>query len=312
MALGGTGRGGMKWTMMGLLCLAATGCGGDSAPIISERDATGGECTAGGTVLLVDGKTAALVCNGANGRDGAPGAPGIQGEPGSDGADGEVGVAGPAGAAGKNAASPPNIVAEVAAKAAAIVIVECTDGDKTGDGSGTKTDRGTVITAMHVVDDMTSCNVFSQAPVAFLGSMTRATQRGTRDQVELSMDWTADAALIPGLTPTLRVVPAIGDLVTVVGHPGVYDGLSLEHQYTTGFVTATDLSATLATVPTLVNAGLTTRWAQGWSTDAVAWHGNSGGPVFDATGNWIGLLVGAFNGSSDNEGPDLSVVLPLR
>ena len=303
----------MKWMMVGLLCLAATGCGGnDSVPIISERDASGAECTAGGTVLLVDGKTAALVCNGANGRDGAPGAQGTPGERGNDGADGEPGLAGPAGAPGESAPSPPNIVAGVAAKAAAIVIVECTDGDKTGDGSGTKTDRGTVITAMHVVDDMTSCNVFSQAPVAFLGTMTRATQRGSRDQVELSMDWTTDGSRIAGVTPTLRVVPAIGDLVTVVGHPGVYDGLSLEHQYTTGFVTATDLTATLASVPTLVNAGLTTRWAQSWSTDAVAWHGNSGGPVFDAAGNWIGILVGAFNGSSDNEGPDLSIVLPLR
>jgi S1-C subfamily serine protease len=54
-----------------------------------------------------------------------------------------------------------------------------------------------------------------------------------------------------------------------------------------------------------------TLWASSWSTDAVAWHGNSGGPVFDAHGNWIGVLVGAFNGGPDNEGPDLSVVLPL-
>jgi len=299
----------MKWTMVGLLGLAATGCGGGDSADVSERDATSDECpAAGGTVLLLDGKSAAIVCNGTNGRDGAPGAPGSQGERGADGADGVRGATGPAGAPGK---SPPNVVAGVAKRAAAIVIVECTDGDEIGDGSGTKTDTGTVITAMHVVDDMTSCKVYSQAPVVLLGTMTLATQRGTRDEAELSMNWTADGSSIPGVTPSLGVVPAIGDLVTVVGHPGVYDGLALEHQYTTGFVTATDLTATLASVPTLVNAGLATRWAQSWSTDAVAWHGNSGGPVFDAAGNWIGILVGAFNGARNNQGPDLSVVLPL-
>jgi S1-C subfamily serine protease len=104
-------------------------------------------------------------------------------------------------------------------------------------------------------------------------------------------------------------VPSIGDLITVVGHPGLYDGLVQEHQYTTGFVTATNLQATFAAVPAL--SGRASVWSQAWSTDAVAWHGNSGGPVFDSNGDWIGILVGGFNGTSDNEGPNLSVVLPL-
>jgi S1-C subfamily serine protease len=199
----------------------------------------------------------------------------------------------------------------VLSKAAAIVIVECTDGDTWGDGSGTKTDTGTVLTAMHVLDGMKSCNIYSQAPVALLGSMKSSAQRGSRDEVELTINWSADGAAIAGVAPTRGVIPKLGDLVTIVGHPGVYDGLSLEHQYTTGFVTATDLSATLAAVPTLKNAGLATRWAQSWSTDAISWHGNSGGPVFDAQGRWIGVLVGGFNGDSRNEGPDLSIVLPL-
>jgi len=43
----------------------------------------------------------------------------------------------------------------------------------------------------------------------------------------------------------------------------------------------------------------------------VAWHGNSGGPVFNAAGEWVGILVGGFNGGPDNTGPDLSIVLPL-
>jgi hypothetical protein len=304
----GTGRGSQSGALLGLLCVLATACGEDP-PEISERDATGEECAAGGTVLQVDGKEVATVCNGADGRDGVPGEPGTQGERGAEGATGARGARGPTGATGLSAVSTSEIVGGIAANASAIVIVECTDGVSFGDGSGTKTNSGTVITALHVVDDMTSCRIYSESPVALLGTMTDQAQRAGRDQVELTVDWSSSAENIVGLKPRLRVVPAIGELVTVVGHPGLYDGLALEHQYTTGFVTATHLQGTFATVPAL--AGWADVWEQGWSTDAVAWHGNSGGPVFDADGNWIGILVGAFNGGADNMGPDLSVVLPL-
>jgi S1-C subfamily serine protease len=304
-----------------LLCLAlGLACGdGGTEPQISQRGATSDECEAGGTVLAIDGKEVATVCNGTQGppgEQGLQGAQGLQGEPGIKGADGAPGEAGEAGEAGApelsgSAPTTAEIVGGVLSKAAAIVIVECTDGESWGDGSGTKTDTGKVLTAMHVLDGMKACNIYSQAPVALLGSMKSFSQRGTRDEVELTINWSTQGAAISGITPTRAVTPKLGDLVTVVGHPGVYDGLSLEHQYTTGYVTATDLSATLAAVPTLKNAGLATRWAQSWSTDAISWHGNSGGPVFDAQGRWIGVLVGGFNGDSRNEGPDLSVVLPL-
>jgi S1-C subfamily serine protease len=142
-----------------------------------------------------------------------------------------------------------------------------------------------------------------------LGTMLVATPKGARDEAELSVAWEPAGAAITGLVPRLGVAPATGDFVVVVGHPGLYDGLSLEHQYTTGTVTATNLQATLASVPMLV--GTETEWASGWSTDAVAWHGNSGGPVFNAQGEWMGVLVGTFNGAADNLGPDLSVVLPV-
>jgi S1-C subfamily serine protease len=93
--------------------------------------------------------------------------------------------------------------------------------------------------------------------------------------------------------------------VIVVGHPGVGASIFLEHQYTTGFVTSADPGDTLQ------NLGWGSYWERGYATDAVAWHGNSGGPVFDEDGTWIGILVGAFNGSARNEGPDLTLVLPL-
>ena len=123
------------------------------------------------------------------------------------------------------------------------------------------------------------------------------------------MNWNADGTAIAGITPQLGLIPNVGDLVTVVGNPGAYDGLTLEHQYTTGSVTSTSLAGTLAEVPAF--SAQPTLWSQAWATDAVSWHGDSGGPVFDANGDWIGILVGGFNGATDNEGPNLSIVLPL-
>jgi S1-C subfamily serine protease len=223
------------------------------------------------------------------------------------GTPGALGERGPDGAA---ALDVVNVVAGIAANSEALVIVTCTNGEIAGTGSGTKTANGTVITAQHVTDGATSCEILSAAPVTLLGSATVFSQQGVRDQVELAVVWTPEGDAITGLSPRLDVQPSIGDFVVVVGHPGIYDGLSLEPQYTTGFVTANDLSETLASVPALVSTG--PYWERGWSTDAVAWHGNSGGPVFNEAGEWIGLLVGAFNGGLDNLGPDLSVVIPLR
>jgi S1-C subfamily serine protease len=200
-------------------------------------------------------------------------------------------------------------VAGVVAKASAIVIIECTDGVSYGTGSGTKTSEGTVLTAQHVVEDLPDCSIYSESPVTLLGTAKAYSQRRARDEVELTVDWTAAGASIQGLPRQLSRLPSIGDFITVVGHPGLYDGLVLEHQYTTGFVTAINLQATFAAVPALAGRDLT--WAQAWSTDAVVWHGNSGGPVFDAEGDWIGILVGGFNADRHNEGPNLSVVLPL-
>jgi len=304
------------YASLGLL-LALTACGGSdsSAPEISQRDATNVECATGGTVLLVDGADVATVCNGENGRDGAEGpqgGQGIQGIPGTDGTDGSngaVGAVGATGAPGGDALTPSSIISTIASRASSVVLLVCSDGVGSFAGSGTKTNSNTLLTAMHVIDGMTTCTVYSEAPVTDLGNVTTFLQHGQADLVELEVAWTPAGAAIDGIAPTLGAQPAIGDLVTVVGHPSLYDGLALELQYTSGFVTATNLSATVANVPALADRAVL--WAQAWSTDAVAWHGNSGGPVFDDQGSWIGILVGGFNGDADNTGPDLSVVLPL-
>jgi S1-C subfamily serine protease len=243
---------------------------------------------------------------GAQGATGADGAQGPQGERGLPGEQGQTGLQGLPGAAVDNALDVPNVVGRIAEKADALVIVQCTeDGENYRLGSGTKTASGTVITAQHVVDGMTSCDLFSEAPITLLGSASEFTQQGERDQVELDVTWTDEGEAISGLTPQLGVQPEVGDFVVVVGHPGVGSSVFLEHQYTTGYVTSANPSETLEEL------GWGTFWEHGYATDAVAWHGNSGGPVFDVNGDWIGILVGAFNGSRQNEGPDLSLVLPL-
>jgi S1-C subfamily serine protease len=240
------------------------------------------------------------------GEPGADGAPGEKGDPGDPGPRGETGLRGAVGQDGTDGVDVLNVVGRIAEDADALVIVQCTeDGESFRLGSGTKTRTGKVVTAEHVIDDMTSCDIFSEAPITLLGTATSFTQIGDRDQAELDVSWTEDGEAIAGLTPVMGVQPEVGEFVVVVGHPGVGASIFLEHQYTTGFVTSANPGDTLE------NLGWGDYWSRGYATDAVAWHGNSGGPVFDAEGNWIGILVGAFNGSSRNEGPDLSLVLPL-
>lgn len=240
---------------------------------------------------------------GAQGETGAQGEKGDKGDPGEPG---EAGLRGLPGEAGADGLDVVNVVGQIAEMASALVIVQCSeDGENFRLGSGTKTTNGTVITAEHVVDDMTSCDIFSEAPIVLLGTATAFTQEGVRDQAELDVTWTAKGREVEGIEPALGVQPEVGAFVVVVGHPGVGASIFLEHQYTTGYVTSADPGDTLR------NLGWGRYWERGYATDAVAWHGNSGGPVFDENGTWIGILVGAFNGSETNEGPDLSLVLPL-
>lgn len=243
---------------------------------------------------------------GETGAPGQDGAQGERGEKGDSGERGEMGLQGLRGEAGEDGVDVLNIVGRIAERADALVIVQCSaDGESFRLGSGTKTVSGTVITADHVIDDMTSCDIFSEAPITLLGTARDFEQEGDRDQAELGVTWTEQGETIEGLVPELGVQPEIGAFVVVVGHPGVGASIFLEHQYTTGYVTSADPGTTLQ------NLGWGSYWQRGYATDAVAWHGNSGGPVFDQDGVWIGILVGAFNGSSKNEGPDLSLVLPL-
>jgi len=288
------------WTSVVALAVLL-GCSADSPELrVLARDATTSECPSGGLVLSIHDEIYEPICDGVDGQMGARGGPGAMGATGATGA---------TGSAGKDAQNVADVLALIRRKSSSVILVECTDGTSFSDASGTKTTAGTVITAEHVVQGMTGCELYSAAPLTLLGSMVSSAQKGERDEAQLQVEWTPEGALLPGLEPKLQTTPQIGDLVTVVGYPGVYDGLAFEHQYTTGFVTSTNLATTLANVPAL--EGTEVAWESAWSTDAVSWHGNSGGPVFDVDGDWIGVLVGGFNGNADQQGPDISVVLPL-
>lgn len=243
---------------------------------------------------------------GEQGEPGPAGEPGAPGEPGPAGPPGVPGERGLPGADGEDGIDVANVVGGVAEDAEALVIVQCTeDGSSFQLGSGTKTSSGTVLTAEHVVHDARVCDIFSEEPIELLGTSRSFEQRGARDQVELEVAWTDEGEAITGLTPVHGVRPEVGAFVVVVGHPGVGASIFLEHVYSTGFVTAADPAETLERL------GYGEYWADGYATDAVAWHGNSGGPVFDEHGAWIGMLVGSFNGDRHNLGPDLSLVIPL-
>lgn len=288
--------------MVVLVLPALFGCAEDPELQVSSRPATTSECPNGGLVFTVQNEIRAPLCNGIDGRVGD------RGERGEPGAMGATGATGATGMAGQNAQEVADVLSLVRPKNSSIVIIDCTDGAGSR-GTGTKTAAGTVLTAQHVVEGMSNCELFSASPNMLLGSMLSSATRGQRDQAEMQVTWTTSGEILRGLEPTLQTTPQLGDLVTIVGFPDVYDGIVYEHQFTAGFVTSTSLSTTFANVPAF--EGSDVEWESAWSTDAIVWHGNSGGPVFDAAGNWIGMAVGTFNGGPEQQGPDISVVLPL-
>lgn len=298
-----------KSLMLGFVCVltGAAGCGGDDPyPEFAQRDATGDECPQGGTVLLVDGQPQATVCDGADGTPGAVGAVGAPGTSGEDGADGlpgaqgQPGAAGPAGASGLQGDAGPPASAEVAELAACVsalrsnmVVIQCaTDTVDVFDfGSGTITPQGTIITAEHVVTDAVAfpCDVFDVDVdhVTFLGTVTSETPDGLLDVATLAVDW---EGVPPAGVPPIVNPPNLGDMTMATGHPNVLSAL----QIAPGFVTATNVSE------------FGDVWDDAFLADYSSNGGGSGGAVFNADCEWIGVHVGGFT-----DGLELSIAMPF-
>jgi S1-C subfamily serine protease len=301
-----------KSLMLGFVCsLTAAACGGDDAyPEFAQRDATGDECPQGGTVLLVDGRTQATVCDGEDGTPGAMGVPGERGEDGTDGTPGTQGAAGPAGLQGGAGTSASAEVVELASCVSALrsnmVVIQCATGvvddlgtpdDPADDvplfdfGSGTVTPQGTIITAGHVVTDAVAfpCDVFDVDVnhVALLGSVTAETPDGLLDVATLGVDW---EGVPPTGVPPVVSPPSLGDMTMATGHPNVLDAI----QISPGFVTATNVSE------------FGEVWDNAFLADYSSNGGGSGGAVFNADCEWIGVHVGGFA-----DGLELSIAMPF-
>ncbi|MEY4544626.1 MAG: Trypsin-like peptidase domain [Pseudomonadota bacterium] len=299
---------------LGLSLVAACSADDDYEATYSQRSATGSECSTGGTVLLVDGEAQVTACNG------APGEMGLSGRDGPPGVRGAPGVVGPSGVDAEDFQSMTEALEPFAES---LVGVGCCQtaappglDNPCFSGSGIKTSATRIATARHLVDQTPFCTIFSGTDSALLGTSTAVFPSVTgADAAQIQIDFELDGPVVPSI---VAYKPVLGEPVIVVGQPATALGQSVpdagqsvtqqpvfENQYTFGHVTATSLAATLTAVR---GAAI---WPNAFSVDAVTWHGNSGGAVFNADGVCIGLLVGGLNGREVNAGPDTSIVLPF-
>lgn len=260
-----------------LLSMCVISC---SEPYIDVRTAESNECPYGGSVLNVEGKLY-RTCNGQ---------PGIPGEQGPEGAPGEQ---------GQDLEGFGSIVDKILPYDNSLVGLLCCTADETvcGSGSGYKFNSEYYLTASHVLNSMSYCSVWNQD--GLLVGISTVLVPNANDY-----GWVQFTSSDPAVPSIRGYVPILGERLVVVGHPGVYNTISWENQYTYGYVTSVNPDETLLEV-----GG--NDWINAFITDAVSWHGNSGGAVFNQNGFVVGLLVGGYNGADVNAGPDLGVVIPI-
>jgi S1-C subfamily serine protease len=281
-----------------VVCLGlSSACGGgDPAQLdVSQREATAEECENGGLVLALNGEEEPAICNGVPGADGSPGAPGMKGDAGARGAPGAVGATGstgPSGQAGASAAAElSQTISCISSKRHSLVGIQCTDGVTAELGSGTVTPSGQVFTAGHVVASIATlpCSIFDVDVdhSTLIGTVTNVVPDAVYDAAVLNVSW---VGATPAGIPTVVAPPALGELVVSTGHPDALFAL----QYAAGFVTAVNVNE------------LAANWAGAFMADYSSNSGGSGGAVFNADCEWIGIHVGGFS-----DGFETSIALPF-
>ncbi len=146
-------------------------------------------------------------------------------------------------------------------------------------------DAGTVLTNAHVVGDSATVSVET-----FQGTTVQGTVERTNKAVDLALiRISAKDVKWSAVTPAKTAPPTVGSTVYVIGHPA-----GLGWTLTTGIISGLRSEGEVQPIQLL-------------QITAAVSPGNSGGPAFDADGNWIGTV------SSKLIGPGLeniSFVIP--
>jgi putative serine protease PepD len=167
--------------------------------------------------------------------------------------------------------------------------------DATATGTGFVVDgKGNIVTAAHVVNGALSITVTFQD-----GTTRKATLLGQDNATDVAVLKVDPSGL------TLHPLPLgssanlqVGDAVAAIGDPFTYD-----RSMSTGIVSGLDRTISAPNGFTVAHA---------IQTDAALNPGNSGGPVFDASGQVIGIVDQiATNGSSNATSSGVGFAVPI-
>ena len=189
---------------------------------------------------------------------------------------------------------PPAAVPAYRAVEAAFVVVQSKGGASgTGElGSGVIIDsQGDILTALHVVRGA------STIEVTFADGTTSAASVASSDashDIAVLTPSTLPAVVLPAV---LGNAPQIGDEVFVVGNP-----LDLVASLSAGVVSGLNRTFTPADGPSL--SGMI-------QFDAAVNPGSSGGPLLNAKGQVIGIVIGLANPAGNDEFAGIGFAVPI-
>jgi S1-C subfamily serine protease len=189
-----------------------------------------------------------------------------------------------------NGIATPVLNPATAAQVKGVVMINTSLPYQNAQGAGTGmvlTSAGQVLTNYHVVEDASAIRV----TVAATGRSYPATVVGSDQTDDVALLQLTDAS---GLS-AVKVDDdraSVGDHVTAVGNAGGTGTLTA----VTGTISSLDASVTAAAEGTLVSQTLTAMIET--SADVVA--GDSGGPLYDAEGEVVGIDTAASTGSEIN------------
>jgi S1-C subfamily serine protease len=195
---------------------------------------------------------------------------------------------------------PPRAELVYAAVRSSIVAIEAEGTDRaglatTGDGTGVLvSDRGEVLTALHVVDGATTLTLrFADGSV---GSGTVTSSDPGNDIAVVTVD-----ALPAGIPPAILGSPGsmrIGSDAYIVGNPfGLYGSLS------SGVVSGLDRAFRNPDTEA-VQQGLI-------QVDAAVNPGNSGGPLLDRNGRVVGIVTALINPTDQRVFIGIGLAVPI-